>query len=85
MDETAPPDTVRIVRIGRPERRNAVDSATAARLHDEFVAFDADPTARVAILTGDERAFCAGADLKDLPVLETAGRWGPRASPSASR
>ena len=43
-----------VVRIGRPERRNAVNSETAARLHDEFVAFDADPNAKVAILTGDE-------------------------------
>lgn len=70
-------DGVRVVRIGRPERRNAVDSATAARLHDELLAFDADPTAKVAILTGDEQAFCAGADLTDLPRLRDSGPMGP--------
>ncbi|MCU1356341.1 MAG: paaG [Acidimicrobiales bacterium] len=77
MSEDEVTGPVRIMRIGRPERRNAVDSATAARLHDEFVAFDADPTAKVAILTGDEQAFCAGADLQDLPVLRDSGPMGP--------
>lgn len=68
---------VRIVRIDRGSRRNAVDSATAQRLHDEFLAFDADAEARVAILTGDADAFCAGADLRDLPRLRDSGPLGP--------
>jgi enoyl-CoA hydratase len=68
---------VRVVRIDRPERRNAINSATAERLHQEFVAFDLDPDARVAILTGDEAAFCAGADLTDLPRLRDSGPLGP--------
>lgn len=68
---------MRIVSIDRPERRNAIDSATAERLHDELLAFDADPDARVAILTGDEAAFCAGADLTDLPKLRDSGPLGP--------
>ncbi len=71
------PDSVTVVRIGRPERRNAVNSETATRLHDEFVAFDADPAAKVAILTGDDQAFCAGADLTDLPRLRDSGPMGP--------
>jgi len=70
-------DAVRVIRVGRPGRRNAIDSATAERLHDEFVAFDADGTARVAVLTGDEEAFCAGADLVDLPQLRPSGPLGP--------
>lgn len=68
---------VRIIRIGRPEVRNAIDSATAERLHEEFLAFEADETARVAVLTGDEAAFCAGADLRDLPRLRESGPLGP--------
>ena len=75
--DTALPDGVALVRIGRPQRRNAIDSATAQRLHDELLAFDADPGARVAVLTGDEQAFCAGADLKDLPRLRPSGPLGP--------
>lgn len=76
-DELTVPEAVRVVRIGRPQRRNAVDSATAARLHDEFVAFDQDPSAKVAVLTGDDTAFCAGADLQDLPKLRDSGPMGP--------
>lgn len=73
----SPSEAIRIVRIGRPERRNAVNSETAERLHREFQAFDQDPTAKVAILTGDESAFCAGADLTDLPRLRDSGPMGP--------
>jgi enoyl-CoA hydratase len=68
---------VRIVRIDQPHVRNAVNSETAARLHDDFVAFDADETARVAVLTGDEAAFSAGANLRDLPRLRDSGPLGP--------
>ena len=68
---------VRIVRIDRPERRNAIDGPTAAALHDTFVAFDAADDERVAVLTGDHDAFCAGADLKNLPELRPSGPLGP--------
>lgn len=70
-------DHVRVIRVGRPEVRNAIDSATAERLHDELLAFEADDAARVAVLTGDEAAFCAGADLRDLPRLRDSGPLGP--------
>jgi enoyl-CoA hydratase len=70
-------DVVRVIRVGQPEVRNAINSATAARLHDEFVAFDGDDSARVAVLTGDEAAFCSGANLRDLPRLRDSGPLGP--------
>lgn len=75
---------VRVVTICRPERRNAVDSATAASLLEAFVAFEADEGASVAVLTGAGGTFCAGADLKALaegdrrPVTEEGpGPMGP--------
>ena len=68
---------ITIVRIAQPHARNAVNSATAQRLHDEFIAFDADDDAKVAVLTGDETAFCAGANLRDLPALRPSGPLGP--------
>lgn len=71
------PGGVTVIRIDQGHVRNAINSETAARLYDEFVAFDADPTARVAILTGDETAFCAGANLRDLPKLRESGPLGP--------
>ncbi|QRP43252.1 crotonase/enoyl-CoA hydratase family protein [Amycolatopsis sp. FDAARGOS 1241] len=55
---------VTIVTINRPERRNAVDRATAEALAGAFRAFDADADAAVAVLQGAEGTFCAGADLK---------------------
>ena len=55
---------VRIITINRPHARNAVDGPTAQLLADAFRAFDADEESFVAILTGAERTFCAGADLK---------------------
>src|SRR5437868_10355180 len=74
---TDPKSAVRIVRIDQPHARNAVNSATAQRLHDEFIAFDADDDAKVAVLTGDETAFSAGANLRDLPRLRDSGPLGP--------
>jgi enoyl-CoA hydratase len=68
---------VRVIRIGQPKVRNAIDSRTAQRLHDQFVAFDYDEEARVAVLTGDTAAFCAGANLRDLPRLRDSGPLGP--------
>jgi enoyl-CoA hydratase len=57
---------VTIVTITRPERRNAVDSVGAAQLLRAFLDFDDDETQAVAVLTGAEGTFCAGADLKAL-------------------
>jgi enoyl-CoA hydratase len=64
--------------LSRPEVRNAVDGATAQALADAFRAFDADPDAKVGVLSGEGGTFCAGADLKAvaegrLPRLEPEG------------
>ena len=59
-------DRVAIVRMMRPERRNAVDAATAKSLADAFRAFDADTSLDVAVFTGADDVFCAGADLKAI-------------------
>jgi enoyl-CoA hydratase len=59
-------DRVAVIRLMRPERRNAVDAATAKALADAFRAFDADAGLDVAVFTGANDVFCAGADLKAL-------------------
>lgn len=51
---------VTIVSINRPERKNAVDGATARRLFDAFRAFDADPDSSVAVFTGTGGAILRG-------------------------
>jgi len=61
---------VAIITINRPERRNAVDSATAQALFEAFQSFDADPALSVAILTGANGNFCAGADLQAFAAGE---------------
>jgi enoyl-CoA hydratase len=57
---------VAIVTIDRPAVRNAVDGPTAAGLAEAFRRFDADDALAVAVLTGRDGAFCAGADLKGV-------------------
>jgi enoyl-CoA hydratase len=63
-----------IVTLERPERRNAVDLATAEQLYAAFQRFDADDAADVAILQGRGGAFCAGADLKAVAEGEKPNR-----------
>jgi enoyl-CoA hydratase len=75
-----------LVTIDRPERRNAVDAATADGLREALRAFEGDDGARVMVLTGAGGvAFCAGADLKamDLDIEHPQGPMGfTRATPS---
>src|ERR1700753_1919984 len=68
-----------VLTIDRPERRNAVDAATARALREGLEGVEADDDARVLVLTGaGGEAFCAGADLKamDLDVDDPAGPMG---------
>ena len=57
-------DRITIVTINRPEVRNAIDGPTAALLAEAFRRFDSDDNSDVAVLTGADGTFCAGADLK---------------------
>jgi len=56
--------TTAVVTIDRPEVRNCVDGPTATELAAAFRRFEADDDLCVAILTGADGCFCAGADLK---------------------
>jgi enoyl-CoA hydratase len=57
---------VAIVTIDRPDVANAIDRPTADELADAFRRFDADDSLAVAVLTGADGKFCAGADLKAM-------------------
>jgi enoyl-CoA hydratase len=70
VDKVGPVTVVAIDRFA--EARNAVDPETAVLLREAFLAFDADETQSVAILTGRGGTFCAGYDLK-----VAASRTGP--------
>ncbi|GAA1936340.1 enoyl-CoA hydratase/isomerase family protein [Nocardioides hwasunensis] len=58
------------ITINRPEQRNALNEEVRNGLFDAFRAAQEDPTCRVVIVTGaGDRAFSAGADLKELAEL----------------
>lgn len=70
--------SVALITICRPERRNAVDVATARELDARFDDFENDTDLRVAVLTGADGQFCAGADLKAVADGEDVqDRIGP--------
>jgi enoyl-CoA hydratase/carnithine racemase len=63
---------VETLRLDRPERRNAMDSATLAELEAALAELAADPELRVLVFsTTSERALCAGADVAE--VLDAEG------------
>jgi E-phenylitaconyl-CoA hydratase len=53
------------VRLNRPEKLNAIDTAMRAALAETFAELGADDAIRIAVLTGEGRAFCAGVDLTE--------------------
>jgi enoyl-CoA hydratase len=57
---------VTLITLNRPKALNALNSAVLAELIDAFAAYDADASQRCAVLTGSERAFAAGADIKEM-------------------
>jgi enoyl-CoA hydratase/carnithine racemase len=67
---------VALVRLNRPQALNALNSALMDELAGALEAFDADDGIRVVIITGNERAFAAGADIR---------RWPGRARSRCSR
>ena len=61
---------VRMLTVNRPEKLNALDSATLSALHTAFLAADQDPAVRVAVLRGaGNKAFVAGADIAEMSAL----------------
>ena len=56
---------VRLITLNRPAKMNSLDFEANDALIERWREFDADPEARVAVVTGaGDKAFCAGADLK---------------------
>jgi enoyl-CoA hydratase len=57
---------VGIIRLDRPQALNALNSALNAELGEAVAAFDADAHIGCILLTGSEKAFAAGADVKEM-------------------
>lgn len=62
---------VALVRLNRPDVLNALNIATREALADAFAALHDDGDVRAIVLTGDDRAFAAGADLKEFAETST--------------
>lgn len=56
-------DRIATITLNRPHKLNALDDAAIIRLGDVLHAFDTDPEAEVAVIRGEGRAFCSGADV----------------------
>ena len=57
---------VTLVTLNRPQALNALNTQVLADLIAAFAAYDADPDQRCLVLTGNEKAFAAGADIKEM-------------------
>ena len=57
---------VTLVTLNRPHALNALNSEVLKELIEVFAAYDADPAQRCLVLTGSEKAFAAGADIKEM-------------------
>ena len=59
-------DKIALVRLNRPEAMNALNGQLLGELADALDALDADDKVRCIVLTGSEKAFAAGADIKEM-------------------
>ena len=57
---------VTFVTLNRPQALNALNSDVLRELTDLFAAYDSDPAQRCLVLAGSEKAFAAGADIKEM-------------------
>ena len=72
---------IALLRLNRPERRNAISLEMRAALRDILQQADGDPDIRALILCGSGGSFCAGGDIDDMATLGTDGeaaRWRMR-------
>src|SRR5258708_39261242 len=71
-------DNIATITLNRPEKLNAFTGIMMNEMLDAFDQADADDNVRAIIVTGAERAFCAGADLSAGPrTVDAAREDGP--------
>jgi enoyl-CoA hydratase len=62
-------DKVGLVTLNRPQALNALNAALVAELNQALDGFEADPAIGCIVITGSEKAFAAGADIKEMQTL----------------
>ena len=76
-------DRVGLIRLNRPQQLNALNAQLMEELATALEEFDRDPNVGCIVITGNERAFAAGADIKemagatavDMLTRDAIGRW----------
>ena len=66
-------ESVRLVTLDRPEALNALTTAMLGELAHELANVEQDPTTHAVVLTGNRKAFAAGADLKEMAERDLVG------------
>ena len=66
---------VGLVTLNRPKALNALNAQVLADLLAALKAFDADPAIAASVITGSEKAFAAGADIKEMASMDYAGAY----------
>jgi len=66
-----PAEGVVLLRINRPEVRNALNLEVRKRLARHLIELGEDTTTRAVVLTGNEKSFAAGADIKEMAEAGT--------------
>jgi enoyl-CoA hydratase len=69
-------DDVTLVTLNRPEALNALNGEVMSELLDAMAAFDADPSQGCAVVTGSDKAFAAGADIKEMQAQGFSDMYG---------
>ena len=72
-----------LIRLNRPEAMNALNGAVMEQVAQALEAYDADAAIGAMVITGDDRAFAAGADIKEMAeatavemlLSDRIGRW----------
>ena len=67
---------VTLITLNRPQALNALNRQILADLIQAFAAYDADASQRCLVLTGSEKAFAAGADIKEMQTQGFADMYG---------
>ena len=76
---------VGLVTLNRPQALNALNSALIEELNDALAKFEADDKIGCIIITGSEKAFAAGADIKEMSGLTYMKPTAPISSPPGIR
>lgn len=76
-------ENIALIRLNRPKQLNALNPQLMSELQEALKVLDKDESVRVVIITGDEKAFAAGADIKqmadksaiDMQIMDQFSTW----------